>query len=91
VASNETDWRIMGQDKFLQNVTLIHREYRRPRMNPNWDHDHCEFCSARFMVEDYPDVLHRGYATENDYHWICENCFNDFKESFNWTVIENLE
>jgi hypothetical protein len=41
------------------------------------------------MVEDYPDVLHEGYATQDDYHWICERCFEDFREQFRWTLATN--
>ena len=65
---------------------LFFRAYRRPR--PDWDHDHCEFCWAKFMEDDLPDVLHEGYTTENEYHWICPTCFNDFNERFAWTVAE---
>lgn len=42
------------------------------------------------MVEDYPGVLHQGYATQDDYRWICESCFEDFKEMFEWTVIDEV-
>jgi len=38
------------------------------------------------MVEDVPDVLHEGYCTLDDYHWICGKCFDDFKELFGWRV-----
>ena len=41
---------------------------------------------AKFMVEDAPNVLHEGYTTTDDYHWICEPCFEDFREQFKWTV-----
>ena len=27
------------------------------------------------------------YCTIDNYHWICENCFNDFKDMFKWTVV----
>ena len=89
--SDKADWRFTSQDRYLKNVTLIHRTYRRYPLNPDWDHDHCAFCFAKFMIEDFPDVLHQGYATEDDYHWVCENCFVDFREMFNWVVIEDLE
>jgi hypothetical protein len=84
------DWRLTGQEKFLQGVTLYHRQYRRYAQNPTWDHDHCDFCGDKFMVEDYPDVLHEGYSTVDDYHWICEKCYEDFKSIFQWMVIENI-
>lgn len=87
---NESDWRLQGQKKYLKSVTLVHRLYRRYANNPNWDHDHCSFCWAKFMVEDHPDVLHQGYATEDDYHWICEKCFEDFKEMFDWSVVDEI-
>lgn len=82
------DWRLMGQEKFLKGVRLVKQAYRRYPLNPEWDHDHCEFCGAKFMVEDYPDVLHEGFSTENDYYWVCEKCFFDFKEYFAWEVLE---
>jgi hypothetical protein len=39
------------------------------------------------MVEDHPDTLHEGYATQDDYFWICERCFQDFRDKFRWKVI----
>jgi hypothetical protein len=78
------DWRLQGQEKYLAGVTLIYRAYRQYPRNESWDHDHCEFCWGKFMVDDVPDVLHAGYCTEDDYHWVCEQCFNDFKSLFHW-------
>jgi hypothetical protein len=83
------DWRLNGQEKFLSGVSLIHRLYRRYPKNPDWDHDHCQFCFAKFMVEDLPDVLHVGYSTEDEYRWICESCFAEFKDRFRWTVVRD--
>jgi hypothetical protein len=88
--AEQTDWRLRGQSKYLQGVTLVHRLYRRYPKNPNWDHDHCDFCFATFTMEDYPDTIHRGYATEDDYYWICERCFEDFKGTFEWKIIEEI-
>jgi len=82
------DWRLQGQEKYLKGVTLFRRAYRRCGKNPNWDHDHCEFCLTKFTVEDHTAGLHVGYATEDDYRWICEACFHDFKDMFRWEVIE---
>jgi hypothetical protein len=82
-----SDWRLRRQENYLTGATLVHRPYRRYAANPKWDHDHCAFCSAKFMVEDHPDVLHEGYVTLDDYHWICERCVQDFREQFRWTVV----
>jgi hypothetical protein len=84
--AKENDWRLGGQERFLRGVTLVRRPYRRNLTNPDWDHDHCAFCWAKFMVDDQPGTLHEGYSTEDEYHWICLNCFEDFKVSFEWRV-----
>ncbi len=77
----ENDWRYTGQDKYLREVTLKYCTYHK-RLP---DHEHCEFCFARFSELDKD--LHSGYATVDEYHWICEKCFQDFKELFNWKCI----
>ena len=59
---DESDWRLQGQEKFLQGVVLVKRRYRSHSQNPDRDHDHCEFCWAKFMVEGNPDSLHEGYS-----------------------------
>jgi hypothetical protein len=78
------DWRLTNQMNYLQNAVLVWKEYQAP--SESWDHDHCEFCWAKFMEGDYPDVQRTGYATEDDYHWVCKPCFDDFKEMFGWTA-----
>ncbi|MDF7802032.1 hypothetical protein P4C99_21325 [Pontiellaceae bacterium B1224] len=82
------DWRLQGQERYLTGSTLIHRKYRQNPNNPNWDHDHCEFCGETFSLLDDPEHLKEGYATEDDYRWICSTCFNDFKEDFKWRIKE---
>jgi hypothetical protein len=78
----KNDWRLQGQEKYLKGVVLEKRHYKRYRKN--WEHDHCEFCNRKFS-EDLKD-LNIGYSTIDCYHWICENCFNDFKNMFEWNV-----
>jgi|SRR5262249_25127165 len=84
------DTRLQGQEKYLKGVDLCRRAYRQYPANPSWDHDHCCFCFADFEVEHdprYPDVLHEGYCTLDEYHWICAECFDDFRERFEWRVV----
>ena len=82
---SDSDWRLQGQEKFLQDATLVRQRYR-PR-DPGWDHDHCEFCGAKFMAEGQGDSLAVGYATLDAYRWICERCFSDFHRRFGWRVV----
>jgi hypothetical protein len=78
------DWRLTNQEKYLQGATLHWRRYRAPR--PEWDHDHCEFCWATFFETPAPDALQAGYTTDDEYRWICEVCFADFRDRFAWQV-----
>lgn len=96
------DWRLGGQERYLQGAALVWKRYR--ARNETWDHDHCEFCWAKFMdpdlseahrrwVADNADILVEGYTTTAehehgaDYHWICKRCFDDFAERFQWRVL----
>ena len=66
-------------------MVLHWRSYR--QRSAERDHDHCEFCWAKFALAALlPDALHAGYTTEDEYRWICEGCFNDFRERFSWQV-----
>ena len=78
------DWRLQGQEKYLLAKTFVIKRYADRKTTT--DHDHCEFCSAKFS-ETIPECLRSGYTTTNDYHWICDKCFTDFKELFKWTLV----
>lgn len=75
-----TDWRIQGQERFLYGVSLLRKQYQ--NYSDHWQHDHCEFCGEKFSEQ--PNNLNVGYVTMNNYHWICENCFKDFNQLFQW-------
>ena len=77
------DWRFTNQDRYLMGVKLVHRRYEPTSGN---DHDHCEFCGAKFMNTAGPETLTEGYSTLDRYRWICEPCFNDFAPEFKWEV-----
>ncbi len=78
------DWRLTNQEQYLRGVALTWCAYE--PANPENDHDHCEFCLAKFMVEALPDTQQEGYATDNRYRWICRSCFDDFAIQFAWKV-----
>ena len=80
----ENDWRLQGQETYLKGISLWWKRY--VPHSQSWEHDHCEFCWAKFAAEDYPDVQHEGYATEDNYRWICGQCFDDFEDMFEWEV-----
>jgi uncharacterized membrane-anchored protein len=57
----------------------------------SWDVDKCIFCLTAFTVEDCPETRQKGfragYVTRQEIQrWICELCFEDFKDYFSWKV-----
>ena len=80
-----SDWRLQGQQRFLLNASLAKRRYC-PRSR-DWDHDHCAFCWAKFS--ESPEDLQTGYCTLDKYHWVCPQCYEDFKEQFGWVLVED--
>ncbi len=80
------DWRLTNQLSYLKNASLTWRAYS--PASPENDHDHCEFCFAKFMVGELPDTLAEGYCTADRYHWVCKTCFADFSEIFIWRLAD---
>jgi len=80
------DWRLQGREQFLSNAILYWRDWHEKYAGS--DHDHCEFCFAKFMDrEDITDVLREGYTTEDQHRWVCANCAGDFAESFKFKLV----
>jgi hypothetical protein len=84
---DETDWRLMGQETWLTGRPLRWSEWF--TNSPQNDHDHCEFCTGEFgaVKSDHVEFV-TGYVTADDNdHWICSACFEDFRDRFAWTVV----
>lgn len=75
------DWRLTDQKKYLLGQNLRKKMFI-PRRK-EWEHEHCVFCWAKFPTE-YAE----GYCTEDESVWICPGCYQDFREKFQWTVLE---
>lgn len=84
---DKNDWRLTGQEDYLTGKTLYHRKWK--PYHAEWGHEHCVFCWDKFS--DIEGALHEGYATEDNYYWICPDCFKDFNVMFKWIVIEMAE
>ena len=77
----KNDWRLTNQLGYLFRAKLHRKTFKRTEQN---DHEHCEFCMDKFGEE--PGLLHTGYCTEDEYRWVCDQCFYDFKGLFEWEV-----
>lgn len=78
---DKNDWRLVNQKEYLMDAQLIKTEYK--AIEDYSDHEHCAFCWDKFS-ENHGE-LSVGYRTKDGRHWICEECFNDFKEEFNFS------
>lgn len=76
------DSRLKGQEKYLINAHFVKALY--PKENNK--HNQCEFCK-KFFGET--NQLFKGYTTKERNYWICENCFEDFKELLLFKIIKN--
>jgi len=87
------DWRILDQEEYLTEREFEFRKYK--PIEPNNDHDHCEFCTKKLyheMIDDY--CATEGYVTMERQGgntvggvWVCVECFNDFKKRFRFRVV----
>jgi len=91
----KSDWRLTNQEQYLKDVSLRMSRFTVRAGQPEWDHEHCEFCWAKIVEEkrktDGDDLLIEAYATEDGRRWVCPQCFSDFREMFQWTVVSPKE
>jgi hypothetical protein len=87
-----------GEKSSISGAQPSGKPYRAWRAD--WEHDHCAFCWRKLVEEgtpsDDPETQTQGYAAlgrgpqgEDDYHWVCDKCFADFRDRFGWTVVES--
>ena len=82
----DDDWRLQGQERYLAGRELQRRRWTTD--GDDWDHDHCEFCWTKFGPEgaEFTELTEGFVTTDDQYHWICPTCFDDFSARFAWTV-----
>lgn len=76
-----SDWRLTNQIDYLNKKKIVRSDFAN---FPGRDHEHCSFCWKKFGHS--PELLQKGYCTDDAHHWICDGCFNDFKEMFEWNL-----
>lgn len=75
------DWRLTNQMNYLYCAVFKKADFCRTE---RIDHEHCEFCWAKFGKSE--GMLKSGYCTLDKYHWVCDECFLDFQEQFQWQL-----
>jgi hypothetical protein len=82
------------QEKYLKGASLSWKQFTEDDII--WDNPGCIFCSATFADAECPETrqpfFREGYVTQHDFpRWICELCFEDFRNLFNWKVVKGKE
>ncbi len=65
--------------KFVRTMHRGHEFLEGEKIQHFW-HEHCNFCWEKALT----DTLCTFYCTDDMQYWVCEKCFYDFKERFNW-------
>ena len=63
------------KEKFSKEKLQL-KKWRPPKKNPNWSHDHCEFCQAH--ISDKEGSENEAYTDEREDDWICKSCFKKY-------------
>jgi hypothetical protein len=80
--TDENDWRLTANHERLRGATLSRRRYEAP--SASWEHDHCEFCWAKFMQRNGDGIQAAGYFHAGSKTWICDRCLDEFRDRFDW-------
>ena len=74
------DWRLTDQKKYLDKAVLKKCGFFAKKAQ---DHEHCAFCWLKFTANM------KGYCTLDEKFWICNKCFEDFHDFFDWKENKN--
>ena len=85
--NNNEDWRILAYNGFMNGQIFEKEKFVSSEKN---DHEHCEFCYKKITdLNNLNEEIDRfGYVykdvKKNRSYWLCEECYSDFKERFNF-------
>jgi len=78
-------WIEQDAKSWVESTNRGHEYLEGEKIQHFW-HEHCHLCYEKATT----DRSCTFYATEDLIHWICEECFKDFKDPFHWQAKENF-
>jgi hypothetical protein len=66
VMASGDDWRRTGQERYLSGLRFTWKRYQ--ALSGNWEHEHCEFCSKKFLDASYSDWARQALESGPDEH-----------------------
>ena len=84
----ENDWRLRGQEEYMKDLKFKYISFTAKKGGSL--HAHCEFCWHKFMEyhENFEESSNEGYCSIDEKYWVCNECFEDFKDVFSWSCIK---
>ena len=76
------DWRLTGQDAYMKDAVLKRVDCDDLKNKSDIWHEHCEFCMSKITNKTTVGC----YSTEDEYRWVCHECYHDFHNLFNWRI-----
>jgi len=73
---------VNGAEKYVEEVHKGQEYLDGNKVRLLW-HEHCEFCWHKIMADNVEEC----FCTPDYCHWICKECYDDFKDKFDWKVI----
>ena len=52
------------------------KKWKVPKDNPNWSHDHCDFCGAH--ISNKKGSENEAYIDNEESDYICKSCFKKY-------------
>ena len=69
---------------YLHNQSVELKNFKEAFSSNPQEHRHCEMCWAKFGF--FEGDNHLGYYEENSGSWICQDCYENFKDLFGWRL-----
>ncbi len=69
--------------QYVEKINLSKEYLKNDNCKKLWER-HCEFCFEKITIE----LTRECYCTEDCFTWICQKCFNEHKDKYNWRVVE---
>jgi len=84
-ANDAFNGRVQHMKEKLKGIALMRSKWT--TIDDSWDHDHCKFCMK--TLDASTEEL--AYCSEDYYWWICEECFQEYRDEFEWNLVDMPE
>lgn len=63
---------------------MLGEHFRKASFEVSDEHEHCTMCGIK--ISGLPANIHEGYVTTKNIHWVCCECFDEYREEYSWKL-----